>query len=78
MAIDYYEEAREISGSIHEIGLNEEGKTLDDALKCGSTSTEILMALRYHLQRIVGDTRLPEELRGRCTALIEDINSVLS
>lgn len=78
MTIDYYQEARTISSSLRKIGLEEEGKRLEDALRFGSTNTEILMSLRYHLRKIVDNAGLPEELRGKCVVLIEAMDFALS
>ena len=52
MARDYYAEAREIARSLEQDGLTAEARALVDAVDTGSTGTEILMALRWHLQRI--------------------------
>jgi hypothetical protein len=52
MARDYYTEASGIARSLEKHGLIIEAQALIDAIDAGSTATEILMALRWHLQRI--------------------------
>ena len=52
MARDYYAEAREIAKRLASDGLTSEAQVLVDAIDTGSTATEILMALRWHLKRI--------------------------
>jgi hypothetical protein len=52
MTRDYYAEARDIARSLEQNGLTAEARALVDAIDAGSTGTEILMALRWRLQRI--------------------------
>jgi len=52
MARDYYTEARGIARSLEKDGLIIEAQALIDAIDAGSTATEILNTLRWHLQRI--------------------------
>ena len=53
MELDYYTEARLIADAIGDQGHAEMATTLRDAVEYGSTATEILMALRYHLSELV-------------------------
>lgn len=52
MEIDYYTEAREIALCLERDGMNAEAKSLVEAIECGATGTEILMALRWSLDLI--------------------------
>ena len=52
MTMDYYAEAREIARCLERDGLVDDARALRNAIDSGSTGTEILMALRWHLQRI--------------------------
>ena len=52
MTRDYYADARDIATLLQQAGLVSEAATLVDAIEGGSTGTEILMALRWHLDRI--------------------------
>lgn len=54
MTRDYYAEAREIARCLEQDGLTAEALAVVDAIESGSTGTEILMALQWHLQRIEG------------------------
>lgn len=78
MAVDYYGEARNISSALLDLNFKKEGNELNDAIKFGSTSTEILLALRYHLTKLVNNIKLPEELEKNSTDLIRAINQALS
>jgi hypothetical protein len=78
MAIDYYEEAREISLRLEQDGLTSEAVSLVHAVEDGATGTEILMALRWHLRRIEGSNRTTNlETRRRIRCLSEAIDTAL-
>jgi uncharacterized protein with GYD domain len=52
MTRDYYTEAYDIVRCLEQDDLNSEAAALVNAIESGSTGTEILMALRWELQRI--------------------------
>ena len=52
MSRDYYSEAEEIARSLDAEGLQADARTLRDAIRNGSTGSEIFMALRWNLQQI--------------------------
>jgi hypothetical protein len=62
MEIDYYTEARLIADAIGDQGHAEIATTLRDAVEYGSTATEILMALRYHLTELIASGTLADPL----------------
>lgn len=76
-SIDYYSEARDIAADLVKIGHNKEASELLDAIDTGSTSAEILMALRYHLMSLLNDQNLPSELIMKANTLFGFIDSVL-
>jgi hypothetical protein len=49
---DYYAMAREVASALRAEGLGDWGSRLEDAIAAGATSTEILMALRWHLRAL--------------------------
>ena len=50
---DHYGEARRVAAAMRDEGLQEAAQTLEDAIAAGFTSTEILMALRWHLAQFL-------------------------
>lgn len=78
MTSDYYAEAREVARSLDQEGLKEEAQSLRDAIDSGSTGTEILMALRWHLQRI-GNTNalMSPAIRAKIRGLAGSIDAAL-
>ena len=50
---DYYGEARRLSAAMRDEGLEADAQALEDAIAAGFTSSEILMALRWHLDRFM-------------------------
>ena len=74
MARDYYAEAKELAVLLEREGLAEEARSLVHAIADGSTATEILMAIRWHLERI--DTpkfKLAPQTRARVRELRQAI-----
>lgn len=73
MAYDYYGEARRLMVAMRDEGFDEAARALDDAIKAGFTATEILMALRWHIDRFLDAnpgcskalTRAARDLRNR-------------
>ena len=53
MAYDYYGEARRLMVMMRHGGFDEAARALDDAITAGFTATEILMALRWHIDRFL-------------------------
>lgn len=73
MAYDYYGAARRLMVTMRNEGFDEAARALDDAIKAGFTATEILMALRWHIDRFLDAnpgcskalTRAARDLRNR-------------
>jgi hypothetical protein len=78
MTRDYYQEAREIALRLERDGGKADAESLVDAIESGATGTEILMALRWHLDRIEASNPAtsPETLL-RIRALRKAINAAL-
>lgn len=53
MTDDYYGMARQVAGHAREEGHEDFATALEDAIAAGFTSGEILMALRWHLNRFL-------------------------
>lgn len=75
MARDYYAEALNIAQLLEADELMAEAQAIRDAISSGSTGTEILMALRWHLQRL--DKELPQ-MRPKMRDQIRDLTSAIS
>jgi hypothetical protein len=78
MATDYHAEAQEIARLLGLESLNGEAQSLRDAIDAGSTGGEILMSLRWCLERIDGSNlRMNIKTRGRIRRLLTEIGSTL-
>lgn len=78
MAYDYYSEARAIADLLVQEGFEAEASKLRDALAAGATGTEILMALRWHLQSISkADLRISTVTRTRARTLHAAVSAAL-
>ncbi len=78
MAIDYYAYAKDIATELDEAGHEKYAIDIREAVKFGSTNTEILMALRFILAKVVKEVVLPDNLKLKCSVTINAINAVLN
>lgn len=51
MTIDYYSEARRLASLLEQEGLTTHAGAITEVLEGGSTASEILMGLRFHIDR---------------------------
>lgn len=78
MTMDYYAEARAVARRLIDEGRRGEAQELEDAITTGSTGTEILMSLRWHLQQLEGVRgRLSTDTFIRIRSLADAIGSAL-
>ena len=77
MAFNYYEDARSIARDLEAEGFTNEAQVLEDDIDTASVSTQMLMALRYHMRRDIDLADLSGPLRTRMKAFIEAANALL-
>jgi hypothetical protein len=76
---DYYCESRVLGADLWEAGYKEWADKLDAVIQSGSTSTEILMGIRYTLVQLVSSRpSLPHELSARVAELEREIRIALT
>ena len=79
MPIDYYAETTRIIDALASEGLSAEGRPLRDVMRDGSTATEILMGVRWHLQEIArANTIISLNTMRAVRELIAELDKVLS
>jgi hypothetical protein len=79
MAIDYYEEARQIITALKSEGLLAEADAVREVMEAGVTATEILMGVRWQLKQIDGANKTANVVTKRkIRDLVEELNKVLS
>jgi hypothetical protein len=75
---DYHQEAREIAQHLADEGHSTEARALIEAIDSGATGTEILMALRWHLQQVdMAKLAMNLGMRTKIRELIAAITAVL-
>lgn len=73
---DYYGDAQIVADQLATLGLVEWKERIENAVLAGSTSGEILMALRWQLKELLKIERsLPANLRQQAKDLIRAINA---
>jgi hypothetical protein len=76
---DYYADARTIAEMLRRDGLLAEAAALLNALAAGATATEILMRMRWELQKLRQAHRVDNALlERRVDELLQALNAVLS
>ena len=74
MAYDYIAHAQRIEARLDVAGNKQVAKQLRDAWRAGSTSGEILMALRHTLRQLLATSSLPDSIKVDAEQLIAQIN----
>lgn len=74
---DYYAAAQELIICFEQEGHFEDASNLRNAMEEGSTGTEIFMALRFHLSRIVAKKTLGAKLQEKATVLMIALDNAL-
>ena len=79
MARDYYADSRALGVDLWEAGFKDWADRIDAVIEGGSTSSEILMGLRWTLTQLDAEEQdLPQSLRLRAESLRNEIDAVLS
>jgi hypothetical protein len=75
----YYNDAKEVAERLRQQGDRAWADRLTSAIEEGFTATEILMALRHHLDDLLTDgPTLEEHTRNLASSLKSDIDAALS
>ena len=79
MALDIYSEAEIVIEALGRQGLGADGEALRDAIRAGSTSTEILMAMRWHLRHLSGSPHsVDDDTKRRIRSLLLELDRILA
>jgi hypothetical protein len=74
---DYYAAARNLITLLYTEGHAIEAEELKDAMENGATGTEILMALRFHLAKIIRSVSLKGALQIHALKLLSELDKSL-
>lgn len=74
---DLYAEARALQVGLEGAGLPGWSSEIDDAVVAGATGSEVLMGLRWVLDRLTSETGLPAELRSQARELLDMVQAAL-
>lgn len=76
---DYLKEAGTLIDILRKDGRAEDARALQEAIDEGSTGTEIVMALRWHLDKLLKQpSGLTSLLQQRSRRLLEQLEKILS
>jgi hypothetical protein len=78
MATDYYAESRRLADDLRAEGLGDCADALLDAIESGSTGTEILMAIKWNLDRLIAAGEGSRDLMLRASGLRTELVKALS
>lgn len=74
---DHYQEAVSIITMLRGTSLNSYGDSLQSAIDEGATGTEIFMALRWNVEKLLDEDNLDELVRARAKRLWEELDKAL-
>lgn len=76
---DFYSEIDSLINILNKESFNEQASTLKDAVDSGSTSSEILMSLRWNLNKILLDSHKYDcFIRMKIKHIIKELDKVLN
>lgn len=78
MSYDYYQEADELIKMLSASSLEKYGEALQKAMDEGSTGTEIFMALRWNLDKILSEASTNDLIEAKTQKLRDEIDKALS
>ena len=79
MSLDYYTEARAVIDELFRDGFVLEATKIREAMETGSTASEILMAIRWHLQQFQkANNPVSFDTRRKIRELVAELNKVLA
>jgi len=77
-AYDFYGVAKRIARKLSEVGHTEWSERILNAIASGSTATEILMAIRWHLSELrTSKLALPPQLEAKIEDLLDNIDHAM-
>lgn len=76
MAYDYYKAARELAAAIESEGMRAQAESIREVIAAGMTSTEILMGLRWNLEKM-DKAGISDVTGARLQELLSRINAAL-
>ncbi|MGZ4958436.1 MAG: hypothetical protein ACXV7J_04220 [Methylomonas sp.] len=74
---DHYASSRELIKYLLENEYNEEANALMSAMENGATGTEIFMAMRFHLVKIINSVPLKGSSKLLASRLLTELNRAL-
>ena len=76
---DFVYESKKLASDLREIGFENEYKIIIDSIESGATGTEILMALKWNIGKILKKQKnLEKDLKERMKDIIKGIKSLLN
>ena len=75
--LDIYRKGKRIAGKLAAAGRIQDSDLIVNTIRAGFTSTEICMALRHRLRKILAGRAVSEDLRQEIESLIGDIEQSL-
>ena len=74
---DHYKESEELITMLHGTRFQSYGSALQAAMDNGVTGTEIFMALRWNLERLLNEQSCSDLVRAKAKRLLEELDKAL-
>lgn len=73
----HYKETEELIAMLHATQLRNYGSSLQTAMDEGATGTEIFMALRWNLEKLLSEPSCPDLIRAKSKKLWKKLDKAL-
>lgn len=77
MHFDHYEEASKLAKDLRKENMGDFADAIVDSMECGATGTEIFMALRWNIEKVIKSCEVSDSLKTRAKRLYEELDKSL-
>ena len=77
MPYDHYEEVEELISMLENTSLQHYRKALQNAIDEGATGTEIFMALRWNIERLLAESSVDHATGAKAKKLLSELDNAL-
>lgn len=77
MPFDHYDEATKLAEELRKINLFDYANAIIDAMECGATGTEIFMALRWNIDKVISSCDVTNGIKEMAKRLYKELDKSL-
>lgn len=77
MPFDHYDEATKLAEELRKNNFFNYANAIIDAMECGATGTEIFMALRWNIEKVIKSCEVSDSLKTQAKRLYKELDKSL-